>query len=201
MGNPITPGGYLEYVSALPAGEVALRVGEAPISGLSVSRVGSGPAGPEGPAGPGLGLVGVAPATLYRAVGQKVEWGAIRVGLDTALNDPGGHFSAANHCYTAPVEGYYQVTGQVRIVDAEAASTVLGCQIAVNGSTVLYGERFESGALAPIGSFLSAVASGLVLLKAGDKVELFVEQNSAGKAERWLEISSAANRLSVHRVA
>lgn len=87
--------------------------------------------------------------------------------IDTVSYDPNSNLDVVtNHRYTAPVTGYYRVTGSVLMA---SAATGLIAKIYVNGSPVTASIQ---------GTLLGGLAADEIHLNAGDFVEVFVSQSS-----------------------
>jgi hypothetical protein len=111
-----------------------------------------------------------------------------KITLDTVDYDPNGNFDATtNYRWTCPAAGYYAVSGAVKTN-------------AVAGSTVVYIEKNGAGVVdtyTPSGGQGGwSQAADVLLLAAGDFLELWIFQDSGGPANTVT--GSPLTRLAVH---
>lgn len=132
-----------------------------------------GPRGPQGPAGPAGTLSDPYVFRAHKIAAQDSVAGAtVTVALGGEDYDPHNDFDPASSRYTAPVAGYYQFSSSVSvsgppgrmfsfIATARAGQTIRGTDL-----TVTTGIN-------------RSVASGLMMLQAGDTVDLHVYTDGA----------------------
>jgi hypothetical protein len=128
-----------------------------------------GPAGAPGPEGKGPAEKRV--ATGYRNAKQKiVANGFRRIEIDTVDHDPGGtlNVAAGQGYYVAPVEGFYEVTGNWSTPGVPINTTLLA-SIGVSGVETVRSSRTTT---AVANQEVSLAVAGVVFCKAGDKIEL-----------------------------
>ncbi len=111
-------------------------------------------------------------ARAYLSASQLdlVHGTATKVGLDAETYDIGSDF--ADGKFTAPVNGYYLVTGQIRFTGVVANKSYIS-EIRVNGLT-----RLQTSYHASLSTHLSAVFSDIIYLDADDYIELFAISNA-----------------------
>ena len=118
------------------------------------------------------GFVG-ARAYLNAAITTTVSGAITKVGLDTESYDIGANF--ASNKFVAPVDGYYDIKGQVAFDQVTAGNKVFGTYIYKNNASINYNTKLNAGAS---GSFFLNVADTVYLAK-DDYVELFYFHNDA----------------------
>lgn len=137
-------------------------------------------------------------AIAYLSAGQKIPSEAsTRVKLDKVIKDPGSNMNTTEGFYVAPVEGYYQVNCLATLLGTGVVlNTKVRLSIWVNGVEKARGSGMYAAAAADVAS---VVAAAIVFCKAGDKVEMLIDQSSG------VEVSTgsgeAAVQMSVIRVA
>lgn len=97
--------------------------------------------------------------------------------LATALLDPYSGFNAAGNKWTAPVAGWYELSGAAHF--AANATGARACAFYVNGTSVTPTGSERWSAAAGTG-FTSATAYAMVFLNVGDVVTMWCYQNSGG---------------------
>src|ERR1700748_2898410 len=184
-------GDKIELIAYHESGvEEELKIDES-TNRLSVTRVGEGPEGKENQ------LVEQSIAIGYRKAVQKIKPNEyVQVQLDTAINDPGGHISTSEHCYTVPSEGFYSVIGQFQPTKPVPAKAALLCAIIINGTEAARGNRLGGQGEA---AELNIQGAGVFHCKAVDKITLDVfvgaTENEIGEPT-----GTIGNRLQVFRV-
>jgi hypothetical protein len=108
-------------------------------------------------------------ARAYRGSNQSFSAGFNKVPVDTISFDTSGMAQAANGRIVPPVAGYYKIDGQIGDITPSGAEVI--ASVWVNGSERTRGSR----ATLPAGSSgNNPVATDVLLLNAGDYVELYV---------------------------
>jgi hypothetical protein len=108
---------------------------------------------------------------------------SLKIQLNTEDFDTNNNFdSTTNYRYTAPVSGFYWLSGTTRSDTGSAVQTQ--CYIYKNGAVELCGTQYA-------GIFPASTVSGLVQLAAGDYVELWAywganNNVSSGRTESYL---------------
>lgn len=115
------------------------------------------------------------PYKFYAYASSAYNWGTntwAKVALNAELYDTNGNFDTTNYRYTAPVNGYYFITGMARTSGA-VGGNLYGIQLWVNGSVAngLSGLQVIQGSGT---SGIGAPVSGLLQLNAGDYIEIAV---------------------------
>lgn len=95
-----------------------------------------------------------------------------KASINTKQFDTSNNFDATNFRFTAPINGYYQINGQVAITPA-GASTNVGMRAAVykNGAALIYSSTQPGNGSNT--SVLNASMSRLLYLVTGDYIELY----------------------------
>lgn len=139
----------------------------------------------------------------FAATGNAVQ--PINVSTDTKINILGNKLfdttnSFTNNRFTAPISGYYHFDGAAYVYRANAQSGVSACHAILNKN----GVRHTSGNWGmPAGTTdIITTVSNIILLNAGDYVELFVYATATtGTLASGTDVgNSAYNRLSGHLV-
>jgi hypothetical protein len=137
-------------------------------------------------------------ASGYRTGAASYSAGNNRINIDTKAFDPGAcHDVTTNYCYTAPVAGFYHVSGQVRPL-YPTSGTEAGLFIAPPGSpTPLIDGDFQYTEAA--NTYPSLSVDGIIQLAAGQQISLW----SYGSSAYSLYVGNGAsdNFLSVTLVA
>lgn len=113
-------------------------------------------------------------ARVYLSGGQNIATSSeAKVLLDTVDYDSNSNFdSVTNHRYTAPVTGYYLITGRASTVDGNGVDGTRWFSILYkNGSRVGYGGGYFAGI-----SLISPFITEILFLAAGDYIELYALQ-------------------------
>ena len=133
-------------------------------------------------------------ATAYRSAAQKIPNAAwTQIKLDKAINDPGSNISIAKGCYVVPADGYYQISGSVKILGLKANLLFIS-GIFLNGAEAITGVQsnlsVETDAAGPV--------VGILFCKKGEEIELRIYQ--ASTIEKELAVGASTCRLNVARV-
>jgi hypothetical protein len=138
-------------------------------------------------------------ASGYRTGAASYSAGNNRINIDTKAFDPGACLDVTtNYCYTAPVAGFYHVSGQVRPL-YPTSGTEAGLFIAPPGSpsqTLIDGDYQYTEAA---NTYPSLSVDGIIQLAAGQQISLW----SYGSSAYSLYVGNGAsdNFLSVTLVA
>ena len=112
-------------------------------------------------------------ATLASTLSTTVSGTATKVALDTETYDVGGNF--ANGSFTAPVAGYYYVSGTVYFNSITAVGKHFQAIVRVDGAAVKISTLYSATGFVD----LSLTATDIVHVDAGKKVELYYAHNDA----------------------
>ena len=91
-----------------------------------------------------------------------------------ALNDTHGAYSSTTGLFTAPVSGYYKVSGQVQISATFANTNTAGLGVTVNGTIGTIGVQVAGAAEAN----LYPIVTNTVKCNAGDTIALYATSNA-----------------------
>lgn len=115
-----------------------------------------------------------------------------KIALDTATNDSHGGFSNADDRYTIKVPGYYMIVGS--ITAAVGSTERLAASIRKNNTGIAFNQ-----AAGNVDGNSSSTVSTLAYLIAGDYIELFGSQDSAGAVNTIAGVS--VTYLHIHRLS
>ena len=116
-------------------------------------------------------------ASGYRAGAASYNAGNNQVAIDTKAFDPGGCLDVSStYTYTAPVSGYYRISGMVRLL-CPTAGTEYGTFIGTPaGAPIIEGVFAYTPAA---NEYPGAAVDGIVMLTAGQKIALYCYGSTA----------------------
>ena len=139
--------------------------------------------------------------TSYTTVGEK-EVGDWNSTVNTDLFNDGNHLNITNGRFTAPVDGLYFFSAQVRIdgINQPSGSNYSRLMIVKNGNKQGFRNGLHSirNADAGTASYDTQHVSGILNLTAGDYVSVFVE--TTGDANFSVQIESGFNGYLVNKM-
>lgn len=118
------------------------------------------------------GFVG-ARACLASSITTTVSSGLTKLALDTETYDVGANF--ASNKFTAPVNGYYQISAQITYGNITAAGKQFAVEVYKNGAVILENDVYSHSAQSTIYCGLTDV----VYLDATDYIELYYYHDDA----------------------
>ncbi|MGH1386993.1 C1q-like domain-containing protein [Kordia sp.] len=140
-------------------------------------------------------------ATAYTSAGEK-EVGNWNSSVNTDLFNDGSHLNLTNGRFTAPVDGLYFFSAQVRIdaINGASGSVYSRLMIVKNGNKQGFRNGLHSirNADAGTASWDTQHVSGILKLSAGDYVSVFVE--STGDTSFTLQVESGFNGYLVNKL-
>lgn len=131
-------------------------------------------------------------AYLSSTISTTVSGAAIKVALDTETYDVGANFAAGT--FTAPVNGYYFISGLVYFTNITAAGKYFQTLLYVNGVAVKIATLYSAAA----GNGLSPTVSDILYVEAGQTIELWYTHNDATTVD--LFHGTGATGLTVHLI-
>ena len=139
--------------------------------------------------------------TSYTSVGEK-EVGDWNSTVNTDLFNDGNHLNITNGRFTAPVDGLYFFSAQVRIdgINTPSGSNYSRLMIVKNGNKQSFRNGLHSIRNADAGTvnYDTQHVSGILKLSAGDYVSVFVE--TTGDANFVLQVESGFNGYLVNKL-
>lgn len=139
--------------------------------------------------------------TSYTSVGEK-EVGDWNSTVNADLFNDGNHLNITNGRFTAPVDGLYFFSAQVRIDGLNGASSTNYSRLMIvkNGDKKAFRNGLHSIRAADVGtaSYDTQHVSGILKLTAGDYVSVFVE--TTGDANFSVQIESGFNGYLVNKM-
>ncbi len=140
-------------------------------------------------------------ATAYASAGEK-EVGNWNSTVNTDLFNDGNHLNITNGRFTAPVDGLYFFSAQVRIdaINGASGSVYSRLMIVKNGNKQGFRNGLHSirNADAGTANWDTQHVSGVLKLNAGDYVSVFVE--STGDTNFALQVESGFNGYLVNKL-
>jgi hypothetical protein len=196
-GTPLDPTNSSSplYGSGITAGDVIIREGDGEVFGY---RTTTPPHVFDLGYSTAAGGRSTVIARAYRNAAQNLVAGWNTVSIDTVSFDTSGAISTATNRFTAPVAGYYAVSGQVSVTTASANAQIYA-GLAKNGNLsapLAQGESFAPAS----GSELEVTVSDLLYLNAGDYVQLGA-YNASGVTVALQAGANMKNFLSVALVS
>ncbi len=125
-----------------------------------------------------------AKAYLDTAITTTVSGAAAKVALDAESYDVGSDFAGGT--YTAPVTGYYFVSGSVYFTNITAAGKYFQAMIYVNGSAAKTSTLYSATGV--VG--LSPNPTDVVYVEAGQTIELYYTHNDATTVDIFNGVSN-----------
>ena len=119
--------------------------------------------------------------------------GTVTLGATNATESYDTHGALSNGIFTAPIAGYYRVSGNVNFNFTSLTSIVVGLRILKNGATTVVSAVNHDQGLT-VNSSLATTISGVVYLLARETVLLLATQfNNAGTAQPLASTDSSGN--------